>query len=68
VDLAALGERSVVDYGVLRADGGTRTASITGAYVALAAALAQLINLSAKNRRCSMQLQRPVSDCRRRPI
>lgn len=39
-DLAALGERSiVVDCDVLVADGGTRTASITGAYVALADAL-----------------------------
>ena len=35
-DLAALGERQIVlDCDVLRADGGTRTASITGAYVAL---------------------------------
>src|SRR6476661_7228845 len=48
VDLAALGERSVlVDCDVLQADGGTRTASITGAYVALAAALAQLIKFGA---------------------
>ena len=37
VDLEALGERSVtIDCDVLQADGGTRTASITGAYVALA--------------------------------
>ena len=37
VDLAALGERTVtIDCDVLQADGGTRTASITGAYVALA--------------------------------
>ena len=36
VDLSALGENSVVlDCDVLQADGGTRTASITGAYVAL---------------------------------
>jgi ribonuclease PH len=36
VDLAALGENSIViDCDVLQADGGTRTASITGAYVAL---------------------------------
>src|SRR5947208_4717701 len=36
VDMAALGERSViVDCDVIQADGGTRTASITGAYVAL---------------------------------
>jgi ribonuclease PH len=39
-DLAALGERSVyIDCDVIQADGGTRTASITGAYVALADAL-----------------------------
>src|ERR1700685_4272655 len=37
VDLAALGERTVtIDCDVLQADGGTRTAAITGAYVALA--------------------------------
>ena len=40
VDLGRLGERTVtVDCDVLQADGGTRTASITGGYVALAAAL-----------------------------
>jgi ribonuclease PH len=40
VDLARLGERTItVDCDVLQADGGTRTASITGGYVALAAAL-----------------------------
>jgi len=40
VDLQALGERSViVDCDVLIADGGTRTASITGGYVALALAV-----------------------------
>ncbi len=43
IDLSALGERSiVVDCDVLQADGGTRTASITGAYVALAQAIATL--------------------------
>src|SRR6266540_7083452 len=37
VDMAALGERSVtIDCDVLQADGGTRTASITGGFVALA--------------------------------
>ncbi len=42
-DLAALGERTViVDCDVLQADGGTRTASITGAFVALALALKKL--------------------------
>jgi ribonuclease PH len=36
VDLAALGERQItVDCDVIQADGGTRTASITGAWVAL---------------------------------
>ncbi|MEM6691557.1 MAG: ribonuclease PH [Planctomycetota bacterium] len=40
VDLEALGERSVtVDCDVLQADGGTRTASITGGFVALALAI-----------------------------
>jgi ribonuclease PH len=40
VDLSKLGERTLwVDCDVLQADGGTRTASITGAYVALALAL-----------------------------
>ncbi len=40
VDLSALGENSVVlDCDVLQADGGTRTAAITGAYVALADAV-----------------------------
>ncbi|MBV9405660.1 MAG: ribonuclease PH [Acidobacteriaceae bacterium] len=44
VDLALLGERSIiVDCDVLQADGGTRTAAITGAYVALAIALSTLV-------------------------
>jgi ribonuclease PH len=44
VDLRALGERTVtLDCDVLQADGGTRTASITGAYVALADAMATLV-------------------------
>lgn len=43
VDLNALGERAiVVDCDVLQADGGTRTASITGGYVALCQAIATL--------------------------
>jgi ribonuclease PH len=42
-DLAALGERQVrIDCDVLQADGGTRTASITGSYVALYQALRKL--------------------------
>ena len=40
IDLPTLGERTVqIDCDVLQADGGTRTASITGAYVALADAI-----------------------------
>ncbi len=40
IDLAALGENSIsIDCDVLQADGGTRTAAITGAYVALADAI-----------------------------
>jgi len=43
-DLSALGEISILlDCDVLRADGGTRTASITGAYVALHQALSGLL-------------------------
>jgi ribonuclease PH len=43
VDLAALGERTItLDCDVLQADGGTRTAAITGAYVALHDAVAGL--------------------------
>ena len=45
VDLEALGERSViVDCDVLRADGGTRTAAITGSFVALSIALRGLVS------------------------
>lgn len=44
VDMAALGERTVtVDCDVIEADGGTRTASITGGFVALALALRRLL-------------------------
>ena len=43
-DLKALGERTVtIDCDVLQADGGTRTAAITGAYVAFALAAKQLL-------------------------
>jgi ribonuclease PH len=45
VDLDALGERTIaIDCDVLEADGGTRTASITGAYIALADAMASVGN------------------------
>ena len=44
VNLGALGERMVIiDCDVLQADGGTRTASVTGGYVALVLALRKLI-------------------------
>lgn len=44
VDLSLLGERQIkIDCDVLQADGGTRTASITGAYVALHQALAKMV-------------------------
>jgi ribonuclease PH len=43
VDLAALGERQVlVDCDVIQADGGTRTAAVTGGYVALGIALRRM--------------------------
>jgi len=44
VDTSALGERTVIlDCDVVQADGGTRTAAITGAFVALWIALRQLV-------------------------
>ena len=46
VDMSALGERQVkIDCDVIQADGGTRTASITGAYVALHMAMQHLMDL-----------------------
>ncbi|MGH9559235.1 MAG: ribonuclease PH, partial [Bryobacteraceae bacterium] len=51
VDMSALGERSVVlDCDVLQADGGTRTAAITGAYIAMSAALRQLVKFGTLKR------------------
>lgn len=45
VDLRALGERTIwVDCDVIQADGGTRTASITGAFIALWDACQKLVN------------------------
>ena len=45
VDLQTLGERSIiVDCDVIQADGGTRTAAITGAYVALSIAIKKLVH------------------------
>ena len=43
VDFEALGEHTItIDCDVLQADGGTRTASITGGYIALAEAVKQI--------------------------
>ena len=44
VDLKALGERQIIiDCDVINADGGTRTASITGGYIALSLAISKLL-------------------------
>ena len=56
VDMAALGERTVIiDCDVIQADGGTRTASITGAFVALALALRQLVRVRRAARRMPLR-------------
>lgn len=59
VDAAALGDRTViVDCDVLQADGGTRTASITGAYVAMAQALQKLVKYGTLK---SLPITQPVA-------
>ena len=56
VDLNFLGERTLLlDCDVLQADGGTRTASITGGYVAIAIALNKLI----QNGECCPEVLKP---------
>ena len=51
IDMQALGERTVVlDCDVLQADGGTRTAAITGAFVALALATNRMVKAGALKR------------------
>ena len=48
VDLQALGERQIkIDCDVIQADGGTRTASVTGGYVAMVLAMEHLVKLGA---------------------
>ena len=48
VDMEKLGERQIrVDCDVIQADGGTRTASITGGFVALSLAIEHLLNIGA---------------------
>lgn len=45
VDLSALGERTItIDCDVIQADGGTRTAAVTGSYIALVDAINSLLN------------------------
>src|SRR2546423_10934806 len=62
VDLAALGENSIVlDCDVLQADGGTRTAAVTGAYVALADAVSWLAAQHALRGKPSEALHRSVA-------
>ncbi|WP_053357644.1 ribonuclease PH [Fictibacillus sp. FJAT-27399] len=56
VDLSKIGERTIwVDCDVIQADGGTRTASITGAFVAMVLAFGKLLETKAIK-------QMPVSD------
>ena len=51
VDLAALGERTItIDCDVLQGDGGTRTASVTGGFIALAIACKKLVESGAVER------------------
>jgi ribonuclease PH len=51
VDMAALGEQTIIlDCDVLQADGGTRTAAVTGACVALGLALQRLVECGALKR------------------
>ena len=57
VDLDVLGERSIIlDCDVLQADGGTRTAAITGAYIALSSAIRQLVDFGTLKKS-------PIRDC-----
>ena len=62
VDLKALGENSIVlDCDVLQADGGTRTAAITGAYVALHAAVTWLAERKALAGKVEKVMHRSVA-------
>ncbi|MEV0155073.1 ribonuclease PH [Micromonospora sp. NPDC050686] len=62
IDLKALGENSVVlDCDVLQADGGTRTAAITGAYVALHDAVSWLAERKALSGRPEKVMRRSVA-------
>lgn len=62
VDLSLLGERTIIlDCDVLQADGGTRTAAISGGYVALALALQGLIEAGLIPAGCALQPVAAVS-------
>jgi len=62
IDLKALGENSIViDCDVLQADGGTRTAAITGAYVALHDAVTWLAGKGSLHGKPSQVLHRSVA-------
>jgi ribonuclease PH len=57
VDTDVLGERSIIlDCDVLQADGGTRTAAITGAYIAMSMALRQMVKFGTLKKS-------PIRDC-----
>ena len=62
VDLKGMGEQSIlVDCDVLQADGGTRTAAITGAWVALSLALDELVRRGLTSRRTRLDPLSAVS-------
>ncbi|HEX5598506.1 MAG TPA: ribonuclease PH [Micromonosporaceae bacterium] len=62
IDLKALGENSIVlDCDVLQADGGTRTAAITGAYVALHDAVTWLAERKSLAGKVANVMHRPVA-------
>lgn len=62
LDFSALGERSItIDCDVLEADGGTRTASITGGFVALALALDRLQKVGRLTQPCLLDAVAAVS-------
>ena len=62
VDLSALGERTIqLDCDVLQADGGTRTAGITGAFVALHDAVVEAARSRAASRRRRSAISSPRS-------
>ena len=61
-DMKALGERTItIDCDVLQADGGTRTAAITGAYVAFALASRQLLKIGKISRSLTINQVAAVS-------